>query len=328
MTAAAAALPLLVAEEARIAVDGRVAVDRLTLSSTGDHLLFAGDPAALFAALTGVPLSSRRGARPTLTGKAARAANASIDDLDEEMPGEAYVVAGALRLAGRDVATGAHITSMGAAPLDPPLPPGWSAEEYVSWGARLAGVRRGAAGDLAIQALARTGLLAARKRATSALSQAERRALVLAQAIVTAPEVLIAESPLSGLEGAAATFVLDALVQATEGRRAIFSVTRIDPSSPEGRLARASSHVVVLAGGEIALEGSPAELFSGVRVYSLTVHKNGEALRAELASRGIPLRGGPHRFSVELPPSLSTRDIVAAAQASRAALVEMVPLIG
>jgi ABC-2 type transport system ATP-binding protein len=320
--------PLLVAEEARIAVDGVVAIDRLSLSTTGDHVLFAGDPAALFAALTGVPLSSRRGARPVLTGKAARAANASSDDLDEELPGEAYVVAGSLHLAGRNVAELSHVALMGAAPLDPPLPPAWTAEEYVAWGARLAGARRRSASDLAAQALARVGLLPARKRLTSVLSQAERRALVLAQAIVMAPEILIAESPLSGLEGAAATFVLDAIVQATEGRRAVFSVTRIDPASPEGRLARASSHVVVLAGGEIALEGSPSELFSGVRVYALTVHNNAESLRAELALRGIPLRGGPHRFSVELPIGGSTRDIVAAAQVARAALVEMVPLIG
>lgn len=328
MTDAALTLPLLLAEEARVAVDGVVVIDRLSLVTTGDHVLFAGDPSALFAALSGVPLSSRRGARPALTGKAARADQASFDELDEELPGEAYVVAGTLHLAGRNVAEGAHVTLMGAAPLDPPLPPGWSAEEYVAWGARLAGARRGAAVDLAVQALARTGLLPARKRSTSVLSLAERRALVLAQAIVTAPEVLIAESPLSGLEGAAATFVLDALVQATEGRRAIFSVTRIDPSSPEGRLARASSHIVVLAGGEIAVEGTPSELFSGVRVYSLTVHRNAERLRAELGSRGIPLRGGPHRFSVELPAGNTTRDIVAAAHAARAAIVEMVPLIG
>lgn len=328
MTDATLTLPLLLAEEARVAVDGVVVIDRLSLLTTGDHVLFAGDPSALFAALSGVPLSSRRGARPALTGKAARSAMASFDELDEELPGEAYVVAGALHLAGRNVAEGAHVSLMGAAPLDPPLPPRWSAEEYVAWGARLAGARRGVAVDLAAQALARTGLLPARKRLTSALSQAERRALVLAQAIVTAPEVLIAEAPLSGLEGAAATFVLDALVQATEGRRAVFSVTRIDPSSPEGRLARASSHVVVLAGGEIALEGTPSELFSGVRVYSLTVPRNAEPLRAELASRGIPFRGGPHRFSVELPASSTTRDIVAAAHAARAAIVEMVPLIG
>lgn len=328
MTDAAPPPPLLVAEEARIAVDGVVAIDKLSFASIGDHLLFAGDPAALFAALSGVPLSSRRGARPALSGKAARAATAAMDDLDEELPGEAYVVAGSLRLAGQSVADAAHIPLMGAAPLDPPLPPSWTAEEYVAWGARLAGAPRKAAGDLAIQALTRVGMRPSRKRLTSTLPQAERRALILAQAIVMAPAVLIAESPLSGLEGSAAAFVLDALVQATEGRRAIFSVTRIDPGSPEGRLSRASSYVIVLAGGEIALEGSPGELFSGVRVYALTVRKNAEPLRAELAQRGIPLRGGPHRFSVELPIGSTTRDIVAAAQVARATLVEMVPLIG
>ncbi len=292
MTEALLTLPLLFAEEARIAVDGVVVVDRLTLSTTGDHVLFAGDPSALFAALTGVPLSraaararsspARPPARPTPT---TMISTRSCRAKPTSWPARSSSP-GATSLTARTCPSWARRRSI------PPLPPGWTAEEYVAWGARLGGARRGVASDLAAQALARTGLLPARKRSTSALSQAERRALALAQAIVTAPEVLIAESPLAGLEGAAATFVLDALVQATEGRRAIFSVTRIDPSSPEGRLARASSHVVVLAGGDIALEGTPSELFSGVRVYSVTVHKNAEPLRAELASRGIRSAAG------------------------------------
>ena len=50
---------LVEADDARVAIDGVVAIDRLTLRAGGDRVLFAGDAAALFAALTHVPLGLR-----------------------------------------------------------------------------------------------------------------------------------------------------------------------------------------------------------------------------------------------------------------------------
>jgi ABC-2 type transport system ATP-binding protein len=121
--------PVLSASEARIAVDGVTAIDRLTLETKGDHVVVAGDARALFAAITGVPLADPAA--------------------DDGLPGEAYVTAGTLTLAGAAVAQRAHLRVMGAAPLDPPLPPRWTAEEYVAWGARLAGETPPAARELA-----------------------------------------------------------------------------------------------------------------------------------------------------------------------------------
>ena len=309
--------PVLEARDARIAVDGVIAVDRLSLRTAGDRVILAGDPGALLAALTGVPRSAAGGGRV-----------ASAPGDEAELPGEAYVVAGELLLAGRSVAENAHAAVMGAAALDPPLPPRWTAEEYVRWGARLAGVSPGDARDLAAAALARTGLAAARRKLTGALSLPERRALSLAQAIASGPEVLVAEAPLRGLEGAAATFVLQAVTAAAEGRRAVISTARLDAGSAEGALARAASHLVVLASGEVAVEGPPGELFAAARVYALTVRSHAELLRAELAARGIDLRGGPVRFSAALPAGATTTEILAAARAAQAAVVEMVPVIG
>jgi ABC-2 type transport system ATP-binding protein len=314
--------PLLEAHEARITLDGVIAVDRLTLVTEGDRVVFAGDCGALFAAITGVPRSAGGGGRVPAGGG---------DREDRaEMPGEPAVSGGSLLLAGKSVADGSHLAIAGAAPLDPPMPPRWTAEDYVRWGARLAGTTRGAARDLAAAALARTGLLALRRKATGALSLPERRAVSLAQAIASGPEVLVAEAPLEGLEGAAAAFVRDAVLAAAEGRRLLTSVARLDAGTAEGALARGASHLVVLAGGEPALEGPPGELFAltGARVYALTVRSNAGPLRAALSARGIDLRGGPVRFSAALPAGTTTAEILKAAQAARAAVVEMVPLIG
>jgi ABC-2 type transport system ATP-binding protein len=84
----------------------------------------------------------------------------------------------------------------------------------------------------------------------------------------------------------------------------------------------------VLASGDVAVEGPPSELFAGRRIYALAVRTNAEPLRTELAARGIDLRGGPERFSAALPAGMAPRELLVAARASGAAIVEMVPVIG
>jgi ABC-2 type transport system ATP-binding protein len=306
---AATKAPLLVADHARIAIDGVTVIDDLSLTSRGDRVLLAGDASSLIAAITGVPR--------TLSDRNA----------GEDAP-EIDVVAGSLAVAGRDVASRAHVPVIGAAPLDPPLPPKWSALQYVAWSARLAGASAKEAEQLANAQLARVGLGGAVRAQIAMLPIPERRALVLAQAAVLSPEVLVAEAPLTGLEGGAAQFVLAALAASTEKCSAIVSATRVDPSSIEGGLARQASYVVVLSStGEVVIEGPPGELFAGTRMYALSVRSNAELLRIELASRGIDLRGGPARFTLALPIGATTREVLAAAGAARAPIVEMIPIL-
>jgi ABC-2 type transport system ATP-binding protein len=304
--------PLLEAREARIAVDGVLAFDRLDITTEGERVFFVGDTTALFAAITNCPVRRTHAQRPP-------------DEHEEQ--GEASVVAGSLKVAGFDVAHADHLSVIGAAPLDPPLPPSWTSWEYVSWSARLAGSGTRGARDLAESALARVGVGASMRKPLAMVPLPERRAVVLAQAIVTSPSVLVAEAPLSGLEGAAAAFVMQAIAAASAGRGALLSASRLDPGSAEGTLARSATYVVVLAGGTLALAGPPAEVFSGATHYALTVKAKGPELRAELASRGIDLRGGPLRFSAALPVGFSTRELVVAARAVDASIVELVPIV-
>jgi ABC-2 type transport system ATP-binding protein len=324
--AAPGAPPLFEADGARVAVDGVVAIERLSCASTGDRALVVGDAGALFAVLTGVPLGVRA---PSIATRSAdpRWAPLAPERDPEAPPGEARVCAGALRLAGRDVGRGEHVGAIGAAPLDPPLPPAWTAVDHVGWSARLAGAGRRAAVELAAAALARVGLERARKRPLKTFVLAERRALVLAAAAVTSPPVLVLEAPLAGLDGAQADFVASAVAAVTDGRRAIVSATRVDPSTPEGALARGASWALLLSGGERVADGTPAELFAGARTYALSVRTNAGALREALRARGIELRGDPPRCTVALPEGATTREILAAAAEARAAVVEMVPLV-
>lgn len=304
--------PVLHAEDARITIDDVVAIDHLTARSRGDRVLCTGEAEALFAALTAVPLRARAAPRT-----------------DEDLPGQPHVTAGSLFVAGKDVATNAHLALVGVAPLDPPLPPRFTAHEYVTWSARLAGFSLRVARDLAASSIERVGLAPVLRRPLSALDLPARRALLFAHAIVADPRVVVAESPLAGLDGPAATFVLSALARATEGRGAILSSEHMEPGTPEGdSLARAATDIFVIAGGALVLSGAPEELFSGVRVYAVTIRKNETAFRDELQSRGITVTGGPLRMSVTLPADASTKEIVTAASKARAPLVEMFPIVG
>jgi ABC-2 type transport system ATP-binding protein len=298
---------LLEARAARIAVDDVVVAPGLDFVARGGRVVLGGDAGVLVAAIHGVPLGG-------------------VDD--DRPPGEVRVVGGALRVLGLDVAAGGHVPSMGAAPLDPPLPPEWTAAQYVEWGARLGGADGGLARALAPLALVRVGLGEVRARPLRTLALVERRVLVLAQAIVLSPAVLVAEAPLAGLEGSSAELAGRALGAAMEGRAAIVSTRRLELGAPEGALARAASDVLVLANGELVLEGSPDRVLSGGRVFALTVRANTEPLRAELAARGIDLRGGPLRCSLALPPHCTTADVLAASARARAPIVELVPLFG
>jgi ABC-2 type transport system ATP-binding protein len=303
--------PLLVADGARIAVDDVVAMDRLTFRSQGERVLLVGDAAPLFAAIAGTSLAWRGGGR------------APPSYLDRSgASGECSVVAGKLSCAGADVGAGQHWTRIGAAPLDPMLPADWSVLDYVMWSARLAGSPRKLARDQAHHAIELIHLTAFTRSAVNRLPLAVRRAAVLAQAVVTSPRVLLADSPLRGLDGPAVGFVLGALAAATDGRGAIVTQERSDLAAPGGALADGATSILAFARGELVLDADDSLALA--RTYRVTVQANATALGDELAHAGLSLRGGPHHFTVTLPVEVDTRAIFAAASAANAPIAELI----
>ncbi len=300
--------PLFEASSARVTVDDGVAFPSLTFRAAGRLVVIAGETAALFALLTSVPLAAARA-------------------LEGPMLGEARIAAGSMFIAGRSVADGAHSAIVGAASLDPPLPP-WTVREHVTWSARLAGLPKRAAAELAHHALTRAGLAAAAARATHSLVLAERRALAIAQALVARPEVLVLEGPLSALDGAQASFVDGVLRHVLADHTAIVGVSRLDPGTPEGVLARAATDLLVLRGGELIYAGAPGDVLHEAKLVALTVRSQGEALQLALSEKGVEMRGGPTRWVVALREGQSTQDIMTASAAVKAPVIEMFPVVG
>jgi ABC-2 type transport system ATP-binding protein len=280
---------LLSTSVVRIDEAGVPAVDGLTLASTGDRVLVLGAPSALFAAAAGQRPASRGDVR----------------------------VEGALPL---DAARRRIVAS---APLDPPLPPRWTARQYVTWSARIAGHGRSQAGELAAEALARTRVEAVADARLGQAALAARRATVIAAALATGATTLLLEDPLSGLPPESATAFARVVVRACADRRTATFAGRVPLESP---LALEADEAIVVAWSRVAAQGAPGEIAAAERSFAVRVIGDVEAFARAVEQRGgriLSDRVG--QMSVALGP-LGTRDLVRIAGDTNATVLELRPI--
>ena len=296
--------PTLEAKAARVDLLGRPLLARLELTSHAERLALLGDWSALFRLLSG----------------------------------EAELAAGTLNIAGAPLPLGVEQGKVGLMRLDPVLPGTWSAEQLLASSAELAGTPRNSAAKLAFQTLERLGLGGLAARRLAHLQLAERRALLLAHAVLTDPSVLCLEQPLLGLDTHAEEAVLGVLQRACAGRRLIVAVSDPELSPGSRQLVQGCTERLRLVDGVVVpeLDGAPR-----VSRVTATVCRNHQAFAAALSQRGLaahatheagmlnaltsPLAGPCWRYLVELPAG-STAPILDAALETEAGLVELIPL--
>ena len=287
--------PLLAAQNLRIDMGGAIAIERASFTSHGHSVALLGDEHGILSAIAGA----------------------------------AEVRSGTLAVLGAEVGDGAHLrsNSVGIAAVDPPLPPRWTPREYLVWGARLAGADRTSAARDAAEVLAEFGLESVAGQRLDSLPLAERRVLVLAQAVIAKPAVLVASTPLSGLGGREAAYVASAWTTASHGRRWIVSLSNLYLGSSESLLAQSADDLLLFSSGRLVRQGKLDRLENGAVGYTLTVRSKIEELRAVLRERGIDLTGGPRRFFVELPKEMKAQDLLSLSADIGAPIVELVPRI-
>jgi molybdate transport system ATP-binding protein len=86
----------------------------------------------------------------------------------------------------------------------------------------------------AARTLARLGIAGLASRHLLALSYGELRKLLLARALAPAPEVLLLDEPLAGLDPGARAWMLDAIEEACAGGAALVAVTHHEDELPRG----------------------------------------------------------------------------------------------
>jgi ABC-type multidrug transport system ATPase subunit len=281
--------PVLEAARLRVDVAGVPEIEGLSFETTGDRVLILAAPTALFRAAAGA-LGASHG--ELLTG-----------GIKPEDAVRARVAAGA--------------------PIDPPLPPSWTSQEYVTWSARLAGHAKRDAVARADDLLGRLKLDSLGSLRLRHVPLPARRAVVVAAALATGATTLFLEDPVRGMaEDAARTFAR-VVLRATAGLRMVVFSPRSSLASP---FAIDADEVLMMDGKSVLAQGAPAEVAARDRSYALRLH-GGRVDFARLAEkRGARVSGRGPSYTVDLGETLRPNDLLDVAAAAGAVILELRPL--
>jgi ABC-2 type transport system ATP-binding protein len=280
---------LLLVEDLRVDVDGVPACDGLTLRTSGDRVLVLGAPRSLFEATCGL--------RP--------------------------VVRGALRIRGTDASDAARTGILAGAALDPPLPPKWTALDYVTWSARLTGHSARDARKLASDAIGLVQLGAMATNPIERLAVHAKRGVVLAAALATDAAVITLEDPLAGLPEEVARTWARIVVQALADRSWLVLAARVPLTSP---LAMSADEAVIASSSRVEAQGTPVEIAASERRFVARIHGSLEALGARLTERGATMDVQGAQVLLDLGPSVTTAELLGICTEVEATVVEMVPV--
>ncbi len=238
----------------------------------------------------------------------------------------ATVSQGRILLAGHDVATRSHVGHVGIAPLDPPLPFRMTVEGYIDLSFRTLGLSRRAASAAVAASLTDLGLASLAHKRTESLSVPERRAVVLATAMLPGSQSLVAQTPLLGLESPESQYVLSVLGHVSARRKVLATALRFEAASTERDLVLGATHVVLTSRQAALWAGAASDLVIGSQKIALYVRDAADAFVDALAQAGFLPQGTPPRLTVTSNDRCSTSDILSIAQRTNAAIVEMIPL--
>lgn len=293
----------LLANQARIDLARQPLVAQLNVQSTGSRLALLGDWSALFRLLSG----------------------------------EAELSGGVLLIGGAHVPAGVQQGRIGVMRLDPLLPSAWSAEHLLTSSAELCGMTKKSAERAAYKTLDTLGLLGLSTKRLGHLQAVERRALLVAHALLTDPQVLCLEQPLAGLDTGSEQLLLAVIERAVGRRRLIVALGDLSLSAGDRELYTRSDDHLRLSAGVVVTESPDAAPSSRV---TATVCRNHHAFAEALARRGLrahatheagilsaltSAHAGPAwRYLVQLSDG-STAGILDAALETDAGLLELLP---
>lgn len=281
-------------------------------------------------------LGVRRAERALLAGLSLRSNAARIgligdwSGLFQALTGQAEVSAGSARILGCELERALALGAVGFAPCDVPLPPSFTITEYLQHAARLGHGSRTQAVRDAQQVILAFGLLDFAKRRLSELVTYQRRALGIAAAALSAPSVILLETPLCGLDAEAADYIVRLCAVAAEHSRVIVSSAVPAAPSPDRSLLEGCEELFWLERGALFQSGSPAQVFAPSARYAVTVSgANLAAFRVTLEAAGCRVneREGRGRYWVALPAQASSDLLLDAALAAELAVLELEPLL-
>ncbi len=304
-----ATLALLELDEVRIETDSGLLVDGITCRGEGQRLALVGPWDGWFQ----------------LLGGSARLTN------------------GAARIQGNPAPEAVATGRVGVALQDVPFPRRWTGLDYLVQSAKLSGFGSLSEGR-ARAVVEQLGLSRLVGRRLEVMAPAERRATLLAHAVLTDPPTLVLEAPLDELDAASAARLAEVVERAATGRSLIASVRDPAIAGPGRGLIDAADAVLELGPrGEVAVvRGDPLRSSAG-RQYVVAVPRQAAEFAVELERRGVHVErfgAGHHstaavsrselsdhaaRFLVRVAPEAGTDAILDASLALDVPVVHLAP---
>jgi ABC-2 type transport system ATP-binding protein len=172
---------------------------------------------------------------------------------------------GTIVVAGCDLAVdplGAR-RAVGYLPEDDPVYPEIRVGEYLHFRARLKGLSGRARGKRMHELVLRCGLTGLERVAMAHLSKGETRRVLLADALLADPKVVLLDEPTMGLDPEAAERVRALMARSPGDRTLLFSTHDV------GEAERLASRLMVLVQGRLAAFDTPAALKTATGAASL-----------------------------------------------------------
>ena len=210
---------------------------------------------------------------------------------------------------------------LGFLPEEATFPDFLTGEELVDLAARLSGVPAPDRARQVAAVLDRVGLGDARKRRIRTYSKGMAQRVGIAQAIVSGPQLVILDEPMTGLDPIGRREVRDMITSfAREGAGVIFSTHVLQD------VELACDRVIILAGGRVLRQGSLAELLdeAGPGPVEITVQGMTPESSSRLGAETLARSG--ETLVVRLPGEQESERFVAQARAGGARIVSVTPV--
>lgn len=223
-------------------------------------------------------------------------------------------------LFGQRVPSASARRDLGFLPENPYVFPYLTPREFVEMSGRLSGMSGSKLAKRTLEVLTKVGIAYAADRQVRRLSKGMLQRTGLAAALVSDPQMLILDEPMSGLDPVGRKEVRDLIFAERELGRTIFFSTHI-----LGDVEAMCDRVTILRQGEVVVSGEIRKLLRGeVLRTEIVLAELSEALRPELAGLGeLTDRAGVVVLEVEGDAKVG--DALRVALDGGAKVVEVVP---
>jgi ABC-2 type transport system ATP-binding protein len=228
---------------------------------------------------------------------------------------------GEAQIFGHDVPSIEAMRRIGFLPENPYIYPYLTPREFVEMCGSLSGLRGGALRDRTSEVLRLTGIEYAGERPVRRLSKGMGQRTGLAAALVSDPELLILDEPMSGLDPVGRKEVRDLIIRERSAGRTIFFSTHILAD-----VETICDRVTVLRQGEVVISGALRELLRGdVLRTDISLAGASEELEGSMVASGHKTWRAGGLLMVEVEGNARVGEVLRAALDASTQVVEVAP---